>query len=215
MSALDEMVTAYEWYLNGALVSTDANYAFTSDVPGDYAVSCVRTTPLCSATSESTITNAALPGTMLTVNANGDFQASDGAQWIWYVDGVEVPGQTGQILPFSALGNNLLAEIWVVTISESGCVAQSESIVLIGVQEEEAEIRTYPNPADGYVEIRSMQSMGSVSMYSIEGTLVLHEKCNGMQHRITTTGLVQGTYVLECKDAEGNICGYSRMVVCH
>lgn len=211
MSGFDPMATGYAWYLNGTLVSTDANYAFASDMPGEYAISCERTTPFCASTSEMTLTNAPLPGTTLTLTTDG-LEAPAGAEWIWYVNGVQVVDQSGQWFNYNSSEN---AEIWVITISANGCVSQSESFYLIGVNEAERAILAYPNPADAFYHVQSLEALGEVTLYGVHGEVVMKNNCFGMQHSLDTSSLTNGTYILEIKNAQGTISGYSRLVVCH
>ncbi|NMH28201.1 T9SS type A sorting domain-containing protein [Flavobacterium silvaticum] len=66
-----------------------------------------------------------------------------------------------------------------------------------------ASVRIYPNPASGIITVSSDRIIDAVSVYSIQGRLLLHKDFHTESAVIDLTGFASGTYLLKVSGQDG------------
>jgi hypothetical protein len=81
-------VDTYEWALDGAPLNTNANYVDLIDLaPGNYTLGLTTTNPLCSNSSEMSVTVNSNPvATIVFDNNTGIISGPDNLQYVWYIN---------------------------------------------------------------------------------------------------------------------------------
>lgn len=98
----------------------------------------------------------------------------------WYLNGVAIPGATGQVLNVTANG-----EYWVVYTDANGCMsANSDTVTVLDVSVEELgmdHLSIYPNPNNGMftVEINASYSIQQMDVINVLGDVVYTISPNG------------------------------------
>lgn len=120
----------------------------------------------------------------------------------WYLNGVLIPGATGQTHTPSQSG-----AYHVVYTDVNGCSATSgaEVIYLTGIEEESEskfQVEMYPNPAELYVIIShsgGIPEVGAVQLRDIQGKLksVILERISEEKVKMSLEGVVSGYYIVE------------------
>ena len=100
-----------------------------------------------------------------------------------------------------ASGNTYIAFVYNSTSSDAA-TWEIDNVEVLGIlgtgidSEVESDIRVYPNPASGFVNIET-ELPGEVNIYSINGTIVLSSKLESGQNRISVNSLNSGLYFIE------------------
>lgn len=145
----------YQWRKNGVNIggATSSTYTTSAIVNGDQ-FTCVMTSNLAGVTGSPATSNAvtmtinAVPA-QPTISQNGFVLTSSSATGNqWYLNGVIIPGATGQTYTATANGN------YTVVVTTSGCSSPASAAAnVVGVSIEEfitADLFVvYPNPSSG------------------------------------------------------------------
>ncbi len=184
----------YQWFVNGTPAGTGVTFSTTTLVTGDI-VTCTMTSsdpcaaPLTATSSGITMTVNPIPSTpTITASADGvtlTSSSTTGNQW--YLNGVLIPGATGQTYTATSNGN------YTVVVTTSGCSSSSSSIqavttVSIIDVNDPFGINIFPNPSDGDFTIEFNTQRNSnfvIKMSNAIGQVVYTETVPGTGARIT------------------------------
>ena len=87
---------------------------------------------------------------------------------------------------------------------ESG-PSNTVQVIIVGVEELEKNIKIYPNPANGFVNIQSDVMLKSVMLVSYTGQVVYTSGATDSQLAINTSNIPAGVYFLQLETEEGMI----------
>jgi hypothetical protein len=153
----------YMYSVNGSASSTTTNY--TGFAAGTYPV-VVTDANGCTFTTSATVSNTGTVPSTPTISQVGlDLTSSSATGNQWYLDGVAIPGATGQM--YSALVNGT----YTVVVTTGGCSSAASSPVVItsvGITDlsNPNGLLIYPNPNDGNFNIRFHSS--SATNFTVE-----------------------------------------------
>jgi len=136
--------------------------------------------------------------TQPTISYNsGDLSSSTSAGYQWYIDGVLVPGQTGQTINYQGDGS-----YQVVAINADGCFEistpfeVSASLQSIGIE----TFEVYPNPAANEIHVQSSETILAVRCIDMSGKII---NIPVIQSVMDISLLESGTYVMEIQTTAG------------
>jgi uncharacterized repeat protein (TIGR01451 family) len=145
----------------------------------------------CAAIDSMSIEIVALP-TMDIVQSGYELTAPEGCCWQWYLNNISITGLTGQSITAMAEG-----VYYVVTTNDEGCTSTSESIVVIGINENEVStITVYPNPLKTSATILLPEGIFDLSLYDVAGKLVSNYGKHRTQFVLERADLPSGHYQL-------------------
>ena len=131
--------------------------------------------------------------------------ANTAGTYIWYFNGVVIPGANAQTYYPTSLGT-----YWAKR--DTGNCASGESnhiyISLLKVKETAASaVRIYPNPTSGLVTMEwSSNAARQITVSNIIGQVVITEQVrNDRRHETDLSHLPAGNYILTVRDEDGNV----------
>lgn len=141
-------------------------------------------------TPEVAIPAFAIDGSSMTLS-----NASDYAEFIWIINGVEQPDLTSvTIQPANQ------DEVQVSLTDINGCELVSEPIIFQLIQIIETNnsgISCWPNPADNLVTLSGIDTPGNIELIDISGKIIQTWACNGTgQQDLLLHEIAQGNYLL-------------------
>jgi hypothetical protein len=122
----------------------------------------------------------------------------------WYLNGVAIPGATGQTYVATQAGTYT-----VVVTDANGCSSNaSQPVFTTGLEEmlNQTGVAVYPNPvSDQFMVELSHPASGTTDykVYNMVGALVKTGKLNGRRTSINCSNLGTGTYLLEVQLESG------------
>lgn len=201
------------WYVNGVVVATNVMSYTQAYANGDLLTFKMHTTDGGCYTVDSILTPAVLmvrdtaPVAPLISLIGNLLVANTAGTYIWYYNGVIIPGANGQTYHPTVLGD-------YYAIRDTGnCQSKPSNIIYISLLDVNkvatSNIKVFPNPTSGILNIDMGSYTGGVKMdvYNIVGQGLLHQDLNGGS-RITTdlSYLPEGSYmvVLRLEDGTAN-----------
>ncbi|MES2703193.1 MAG: T9SS type A sorting domain-containing protein [Bacteroidota bacterium] len=198
------------WYINGVPVATDTNVFRSTFADGDLLTFRMRvtdgncysadsiTTPdiLMERDSTPVAPLVSLIGNLLVANTAGTY--------IWYFNGSVIPGASGQTFHPNSLG------FYQAIRTDGDCPSAPSNTIYISLLDindvSSSDIKVYPNPTSGMVNIDLAGSTGGVKMdvYSILGQGILHHEITGAHHEADLSHLPAGNYFIVLRDGAGN-----------
>ncbi|MEM7656868.1 MAG: T9SS type A sorting domain-containing protein [Bacteroidota bacterium] len=123
-------------------------------------------------------------------------------QWLNCVDGyAPVAGATDPLFIPSQTGSYAAAVSQYDCIDTSACVA----FVIADVENEwDGEIRVFPNPTRGSLQVESEKRMQRIRLFGLQGQIVKEIKSAAREISINMEELPVGVYVLEIETEEGS-----------
>jgi hypothetical protein len=141
-------------------------------------------------------TTVAVTGATFTSN-----QANAMYQWIDCNTTFDITGETSQSFTATANGS------YAVSITDNiGCTGLSPCIDInnIGILDYETElIKAFPNPTQDKCIIQSKELMQIVSVYNIDGQLILNATPNSLEYIIDLEEFNSGLYILSVQTSSG------------
>jgi len=196
----------YQWQVNGANAGTNMAMFTSSTLQDGDIVTCVLTSnancvsPSTATSNSITMTVVATPSTP-TISQSGNTltsSATTGNQW--YLDGVIIPGATGQDHIATQDGT------YTVVVTVGGCSSSSSAglpVTVTGILETTTSFMfdVYPNPNDGNFNISfntDEKSNYKIEIYNAIGQKVYTEELNSFQgkynKRVSVVEYGRGVY---------------------
>lgn len=195
-----DYVEEYIWTLDGEQVSGNVSQVQFQDIdPGTYVLSLTTINPLCEVNSMMDLEIHANPGQELSL-IGATLTASEGSNYVWYLDGEVIDGATDQIYVAQEAGT-----YYVVVTNEWGCSSTSESQdVALGISEsEKSAFRFYPNPASESLTLNLNEGLWTVKIFnSIAELINVKEQQRGVL-TLDISSYSSGLYFVEVAGSEG------------
>ncbi len=154
----------------------------------------------CASMDSISIVIISLPGIEIT-QSGVQLTAPEGNNWQWYFNNQILPGQTTQV--FNATVSGIY---YVITTNDNGCSSTSESITIVGVENNTRSLLAiYPNPMDQSAIIQLPEGLFELTLYDATGKLVKNYGKHQNQFIIERSGLPSGKYQLILKDSNQSI----------
>jgi hypothetical protein len=175
----------YQWQVNGSNVGTNSATYTTTGLTTGAVVTCTMTSSnTCVTTSTAnsssiTVTVNPTPSTP-TITQNGVVLTSSSATGNqWYLNGVLIPGATGQSYTATANGN------YTVVVTSNGCASSASAastVSTISVDENDPYLTViYPNPTNGNFTVSfnaNSSEKYTLRIYNDIGQIVVSEVIN-------------------------------------
>jgi uncharacterized delta-60 repeat protein len=133
-------------------------------------------------------------GGVLSATGTGSYQ--------WYLDGVEIPGETSQTLAVAENGN-----FTVKLTDENGCSAMSSvfSVINTGLKSNTSsgDITTYPNPSSGLIYFKgniNTPLQAKIEVRNSLGKLIFSETNFHMNQAVDLSNVTRGIYFIQISD---------------
>ena len=166
---------AYQWYLNGTILTGSTGNTLVVDASGPYTVVAINGANCTNSSAQLDVlfcdpeivpTLEFTSGNTLTVD---DYPV--GYSIAWYLNGTEIIGESSESIEVTSSGNYI-----AVVSDEFGCEHSTESFSLSLSTEELAELNwnVYPNPANDFVviELFGNQEVNSIQLIDLSGRIV-------------------------------------------
>ncbi|MGB3774022.1 MAG: PKD domain-containing protein, partial [Leeuwenhoekiella sp.] len=165
----DQDVVSYEWQVDGETVSTQANFVYVFEQPGNYTVTLI-VTDAQGLTDRANIAIVATstdgnepPKAVITTNVRkGDvpleviFTGSNSTddeeivRYQWFIDGNAVSEEADFTYTFNERGTFEVT----LTVTDNEGLTDSETVIIESTQDGPFELIIYPNPATTQVTVR-------------------------------------------------------------
>lgn len=197
----------YQWLVDGIVIpGAIANQYSVSDSSGFYSVIATNLNgcTALSVISYQVVVNP-LPAVPVVTASYDTLFASGTGPFQWYLDGVLIPGATGQSQVVTANGN------YTVTVTDAnGCSATSAVYIFtnVGITEVSSiNCQVYPNPSSSIfnVQMSGLTQVDMVTVSDIAGKEVRNFKDAGSRFSIDLSECASGWYTLQVRSASGTV----------
>jgi Ig-like domain CHU_C associated/PKD-like domain/Secretion system C-terminal sorting domain len=223
---------SWRWYsgsCGGTLVGTGATLNFTVNATTTYFVRAegpCNTTTCASVTvtvnAQPTISIAASPRTTLlpgqTTTLTATFTPAAGNTFIWYRNGIVVPGASGSTLVVGVDG--VVGTYTARATTGSGCTALSNAVTIIA--ESSTLVFVYPNPSRGQFQVRVYNQQGkqiSVLVHNARGQRVYFERkitsAPYTRMDVDLRSAAAGQYTVSVVDSDDQVIGTRSIIIYH
>ncbi|MBL4656637.1 MAG: T9SS type A sorting domain-containing protein [Flavobacteriales bacterium] len=148
----------YQWYVDTDVIAGATDSSYVTSVTGDFWATVSTLQGCIDTTNTQTVTIVPYnqkPSFFNNLNVLTTFSTAPNLQW--YMNGVAVPGETGQTLEITQDGNYHL-----MTTNALGCVTSSDTtsetwVELVGIGDDLSvfqELKVYPNPNNGSFNVQ-------------------------------------------------------------
>ncbi len=172
--------------------------------------------PLPTINLTTSIPPALLPTQVLTITAT---TAPGGGSYVWFKNGVVIPGATGNTL--AGLTVSDIGTYRVVYTDGNGCVATSANVDITGQPSD--NLYVYPVPNQGVFNVRFYNQANeqvTVRVFDAKGAEVYSRKVlttipyTTINVDLSTNQpLANGTYVVDVRGADGRLMGSRKIIV--
>ena len=172
--------------------------------------------PLPTINLTTSIPPALLPTQVLTITAT---TAPSGGSYVWFKNGVVIPGATGNTL--AGLTVSDIGTYRVVYTDGNGCVVTSANIDITGQPSD--NLYVYPVPNQGVFNVRFYNQANeqvTVRVFDAKGAEVYSRKVlttipyTTINVDLSTSRLLaNGTYVVDVRGADGRLMGSRKIIV--
>jgi hypothetical protein len=161
----------YQWTMNGFDITGATNPTYTATIGSYYTVKvsngyCARTS------SPITITVNTAPVAIIHWNGTQLFSPISFYSYQWYLNGVLIPGATGQYYTPTQTGL-----YYVMVSNENGCKSLSPNYNLLTLSINSLSIPSlpiYPNPTSGMLQVDNFKE-GTLYVYNAMGQLIIQQ----------------------------------------
>jgi hypothetical protein len=192
----------YQWMLNGNPLQGATSAIYDATASGSYSVMITDTTACSSVSQPVQVTIYPLPAIPTISQSAGILASSAASGNQWSVNGIPIPGATGQFHTPTQEG------FYTVTVTDpNGCSPTSapfgfQSTAIDEKKNEPLSARVYPNPTDGKFTVQLSNDdvkITSLTLNDILGNVVWRENVadkNNNEIEVDITGMVPGVYFL-------------------
>jgi hypothetical protein len=161
----------YQWTMNGFDIAGATNPTYTATIGSYYTVKvsngyCARTS------SPITITVNTAPVAIIHWNGTQLFSPISFYSYQWYLNGVLIPGATGQYYTPTQTGL-----YYVMVSNENGCKSLSPNYNLLTLSINNLStpsLQLYPNPTSGMLQVDNFKE-GTLYVYNAMGQLIIQQ----------------------------------------
>lgn len=191
------------WFINGVPAAFNVMSFTSTYVNGDLLTFRMHTTDGGCYTVDSVTSSAILmvrdttPAAPLISLIGNLLVANTAGTYIWYHNGVIVPGANAQTFHPIGLGD------YQAILDTGNCQSLPSNIIYISLlkvnETQIGNVKVYPNPTSGILNVDLAPGTGDVKMdiYNIIGQGLLHEEITGKEHYATDISyLPEGSYMV-------------------
>ncbi|MBK8497924.1 MAG: PQQ-dependent sugar dehydrogenase [Flavobacteriales bacterium] len=135
-----------------------------------------------------------------------------GASYIWFLEGDTLQGET-QEATYAFVSGNYSVE---VTFS-NGCKKTSTPYFHLSTSIADASngvVKVYPQPASASITVETIPTVGRIIMLDITGRVVLRDRTRALQRAtLDVSALREGPYILELRNASGDVLGRRACII--
>ena len=189
---------SYQWYIDDILIPGANGQTHLAQTTGQYKVETI----LNGCQSFSSTLEVCVPAPTITLIDAITLQASTGSNYQWYLDDILIPGATTQIHIVSQSG------AYSVEVSNNACssISHALNIVIAGINSNAQEdlFSVYPNPNNGYFNIRSSQKINTIKILDVLGKTIkqISIGTNQTNYYIDISSFNSGLYFLQTSSKE-------------
>jgi hypothetical protein len=200
----------YQWQVNGVNVGSNSSVYVSSTLTNGAAVTCTLTStancanPTTVTSNPLVITVNATPSTPTITNNAGVLTSSAPTGNQWYLNGVAIPGATGQTYTPTANG------VYTVKVTLNGCTSSASAgttINGVGIEEiEQGLFSIFPNPSQGEFNVAfdaNADETYELKVYDEIGKLVydatIKNQSGDYNHQVKLVEVASGIYTVSLK----------------
>jgi Secretion system C-terminal sorting domain/Ig-like domain CHU_C associated len=194
----------YQWTMNGFDIAGATNPTYTATIGSYYTVKvsngyCARTS------SPITITVNTAPVAIIHWNGTQLFSPISFYSYQWYLNGVLIPGATGQYYTPTQTG-----VYYVMVGNENGCKSLSPNYNLLTLfvnSLSTPSLPIYPNPTNGMLQVDNFKE-GTLYVYNAMGQLIIQQT----EPIIDLSKQANGIYHIRAYNQAQELIGIGRVV---
>jgi hypothetical protein len=194
----------YQWTMNGFDIAGATNPIYTATIGSYYTVKvsngyCARTS------SPITITVNTAPVAIIHWNGTQLFSPISFYSYQWYLNGVLIPGATGQYYTPTQTGL-----YYVMVSNENGCKSLSPNYNLLTLSINSLStpsLPIYPNPTTGLLQVDNFKE-GTLYVYNAMGQLIIQQT----EPIIDLSKQANGIYHIRAYNQAQELIGIGRVV---
>lgn len=200
------------WIVNDTVVSTGPTSHTQAYNDGDLLKFRIRTTDGGCYTSDSITTPAVLmvrdstPVAPLVSLIDNILVANTAGTYVWYFNGVIIPGANAQTYHPGTLG-------YYYAVRDTGnCQSLPSNIIYVSLLDVKnvhaGNVSIYPNPTKGMITLDwgSQKTNAHMTICNVVGQVVKEEEIkNSSRYEADLTNLPEGNYILSVKGADGSV----------
>jgi hypothetical protein len=194
----------YQWTMNGFDIAGATNPTYTATIGSYYTVKvsngyCARTS------SPITITVNTAPVAIIHWNGTQLFSPISFYSYQWYLNGVLIPGATGQYYTPTQTGL-----YYVMVGNENGCKSLSPNYNLLTLSINNLStpsLQLYPNPTSGMLQVGNFKE-GTIYVYNAMGQLIIQQT----EPIIDLSKQANGIYHIRAYNKAQELIGIGRVV---
>ncbi len=199
LEAIADSALAYRWSVEDSLMHEGQVFSYLPE-EGLYSVKLEVINPVCQVNESKSVSIYPLP--------SGEIVFQDPLLFIpgaaacqWYFNDQSVENNFAPQLPM--MGDGIYrARI----IGEGNCESWTSEFVVNRVDEFEATVQCYPNPATHELRIASTKALHSLKLTDMMGHVVWQQDSSRQQHIIDVSGFARGCYCLQIETPTQLIC---------
>lgn len=195
---------SYQWTMNGFDIPGATNPTYLATIGSYYTVKISNGS--CFATSMPiTITVNTTPSAIIHWNGVQLFSPIAFATYQWYLNGVLIPGATGQYYTPTQTG-----VYYVLVSNENGCqsISPNYNLLTLSVATIQANsLAIAPNPTTGFVHIENFRG-GSIQVYNSLGQLIINQTTAD----IDLSQHAKGIYYIRAYNSAQELIGMSKVI---
>ncbi|MDD4848299.1 MAG: T9SS type A sorting domain-containing protein, partial [Bacteroidales bacterium] len=141
------------------------------------------------------------------IEITGTYELEEGFDFLYVFEGAGIEGSlissyTGVGGLYNKSTNGALTLLFAsdASTSTSGFMAEIHCVENIGIEEETASFKVYPNPANDFISIEGEETFDQISIYNTLGQLITTTD----NKVISTSEMTSGVYILKITTATGN-----------
>ena len=194
---------SYQWLRNNFNIPGATSPSYTANQAGSYTVLVSVFAGCDSISNPITLTVSTISVPVITQNGNL-LLSTAASTYQWNLNGNPISGATNQFFQPQVSG------VYSVLVTDgNGCSELSDtmSVVITGINSfnENLQLNIYPNPANDNItiEFTAQRKDAIISIYDIEGELLLQTVSQEIKSKIDISILAKGIYYVEVRTEKG------------